>query len=108
MRITIPLGAAFLIVAVAGCQSAASTAPVVDQPAVVQQGTPLAVSANAAPNACAGQIVAGIASTWPWAHDSRVAFPPPPGSIALWVELFGPSVGISSVQELQDLFCSPS
>lgn len=55
---------------------------------------------------CMGQIVAGIASTWPWAHDDRVAFPPPPGAIALWIELIGPNVGISSVRDLQQLFCS--
>jgi hypothetical protein len=34
-----------------------------------------------------------------------MAFPPPPGAIALWLELFGPSIGISSVRELQLLFC---
>ncbi len=57
--------------------------------------------------ACNGQIVRGIASTWPWAHNDKIAFPPPPGSIALWVELFGEAVGISSVHELQLLFCGP-
>jgi hypothetical protein len=56
-------------------------------------------------NRCYGAIAAGIASTWPWAHDGQMAFPPPPGSLALWVELFGPSIGISSVRELQLLFC---
>jgi hypothetical protein len=34
-----------------------------------------------------------------------MAFTPPPGAIALWLELFGPSIGISSVRELQLLFC---
>jgi hypothetical protein len=56
-------------------------------------------------NQCYGAIASGIAATWPWAHDGQVAFPPPPGSLALWVELFGPEVGISSVRELQILFC---
>jgi hypothetical protein len=56
-------------------------------------------------NQCYGAIVRGIAATWPWAHDGQVAFPPPPGSLALWVELFGPELGISSVRELQILFC---
>jgi len=34
-----------------------------------------------------------------------MAFPPPPGAIALWVDLFGPFVGVSSVRDLQILFC---
>ena len=55
---------------------------------------------------CAGQVVAGIAATWPWAHNDKVAFPPPPGAIALWVREFGPDVGVSSVRQLQLLFCS--
>jgi len=56
-------------------------------------------------HACYGQITAGIASTWPWAHDGKSAFPPAPGGIALWLEEFGPLVGVSSVRELQVLFC---
>ena len=56
-------------------------------------------------NQCYGQIVAGIASTWPWAHDDRVAFQPPPGAVALWIKLFGPDAGVSSVRDLQVLFC---
>jgi hypothetical protein len=59
-------------------------------------------------NRCNGQIVAGIASTWPWAHNDKVAFPPPPGAIALWIQEFGPFVGVSSVRELLKLFCSPT
>ena len=55
---------------------------------------------------CKGQVVAGIAATWPWAHDGRSEFPPPPGAIALWLKEFGPDVGISSVKELQALFCA--
>jgi hypothetical protein len=56
-------------------------------------------------NHCYGAIVSGIAATWPWAHDGQMDFAPPPGAIALWVQLFGPEVGISSVRELQLLFC---
>ena len=56
-------------------------------------------------NRCYGAITSGIAATWPWAHDGQTDFPPPPGAIALWVEIFGPDVGISSVRELQLLFC---
>jgi len=56
-------------------------------------------------NQCYGAIASGIAATWPWAHDGQMAFPPPPGAIALWVDLFGPFVGVSSVRDLQILFC---
>ena len=56
-------------------------------------------------NVCYGQIVAGIAATWPWAHDGQIAFPPPPGALHLWIEIFGPGVGVSSVRDLQLLFC---
>ena len=52
-----------------------------------------------------GCAVAGIAATWPWAHNEKEAFPPPPGAIALWIQEFGPQVGISSVRQLQQLFC---
>ena len=55
---------------------------------------------------CYGQIVAGIAATWPWAHDDKAAFPPPPGALALWIQTFGPALNISSVRDLQNLFCS--
>jgi hypothetical protein len=56
-------------------------------------------------NQCYGAIASGIAATWPWAHEGQSDFPPPPGALALWVQLFGPSIGISSVRELQLLFC---
>jgi hypothetical protein len=58
-------------------------------------------------NECYGAVLSGIASTWPWAHDGRMDFAPPPGAIALWIKLFGPSVGVTSVRELQYQFCSP-
>ena len=54
---------------------------------------------------CYGQITSGIASSWPWAHDEQSTFPPPPGSLALWLQTFGPSLGISTVRDLQLLFC---
>jgi hypothetical protein len=56
--------------------------------------------------ACYGQIIAGIAATWPWAHEDRIDFAPPPGAVALWIRLFGDDLGISSVRQLQVLFCS--
>jgi len=59
-------------------------------------------------NECYGAIVASIANTWPWAHEDHASFPPPPGSIALWIETFGPFVGVSSVRDLQLLFCAPT
>lgn len=57
-------------------------------------------------NVCYGQILAGIAATWPWAHEGQVAFAPPPGAIALWLQLFGSQAGVSSVRDLQLLFCN--
>jgi hypothetical protein len=64
-------------------------------------------SASADPaNRCYGEIIAAIVATWPWAHEGQTAFAPPPGAIALWLELFGPDLGISSVRDLQLLFCS--
>jgi hypothetical protein len=54
---------------------------------------------------CYGQLVSGINTTWPWAHFDKEAFPPPPGAIALWVQLFGPDIGVNTVRELQLRFC---
>ena len=77
--------------------------------AVVLSLTASAKTASADSDAqCKGPIVAGIAATWPWAHDGKSAFPPPPGAIALWLQAFGPGVGVSSIKELQALFCSPT
>jgi pimeloyl-ACP methyl ester carboxylesterase len=56
-------------------------------------------------NRCYGAIVSGIATTWPWAHNNKEAFPPPPGALPLWIQEFGPDVGVSSVRDLQVLFC---
>ena len=66
----------------------------------------LAGTASAEPdNQCYGEIASGISTTWPWAHFDKEAFPPPPGALALYVQLFGPSIGVDSVRELQLLFC---
>lgn len=54
---------------------------------------------------CYGQLVSRINATWPWAHFDKDAFPPPPGAIALWAQLFGPDIGVNSVRELQLRFC---
>lgn len=64
------------------------------------------VASNGPSNQCYGAVLSGIASTWPWAHDGRMDFEPPPGAIALWIKLFGPAVGVTSVRELQFHFCS--
>jgi len=63
-------------------------------------------AANGPSNRCYGEIVAGIASTWPWAHNDKVDFAPPPGSVALWIKIFGEQVGVSSVRQLQVRFCT--
>jgi hypothetical protein len=69
-------------------------------------GGALAGPASAEPdNRCYDQIVSGINTTWPWAHFDKEAFPPPPGAIALWVQLFGPDIGADSVRGLQLAFC---
>jgi hypothetical protein len=63
-------------------------------------------SADPSPNACYGQVIAGISATWPWAHEGQMDFAPPPGAIALWLDLFGSEAGVSSVHDLQLLFCT--
>jgi hypothetical protein len=73
------------------------------QPTAVRAAQPAAPGPDAR---CYGQIIAGIARTWPWAHDAKVAFQPPPGAIALWIQEFGPSAGVTSVRQLQVMFCS--
>ena len=69
-------------------------------------GAPPAGPPSAKPDKqCYGELVSGINTTWPWAHFDKEAFPPPPGAIALWVQLFGPDFGVNSVRELQLRFC---
>ena len=100
MRVRVTLTIAALALSVAACQDLAGPVPaddtVIQAPQAQQTGPD---------NRCYGQISSFIASTWPWAHNDKVAFPPPKGSLALWVETFGPFLGISSVRELQLLFC---
>jgi hypothetical protein len=72
----------------------------------VSVSTKPAAAAEPPSQACYGQIIAGISSTWPWAHDGRQDFAPPPGAIALWLSIFGEELGISSVRDLQLLFCA--
>jgi hypothetical protein len=102
MSIGTTLGIATLVLVVASCRNPVAPATQDVGPAfaaVAQQQT-------GPSNECYGAIVSGIASTWPWAHDDKAAFSPSPGSMALWIETFGPLVGVSSVRELQILFCS--
>lgn len=100
------VASAFVIGALAlsliGCRSNV----VGPEPPAARTAPAFAVVPTGPSNVCMGQIVAGIAATWPWAHDENVAFAPPPGSIALWIQIFGPDLGISSVRDLQLLFCT--
>jgi hypothetical protein len=74
---------------------------------VIAASAAVARDAAAKPsNRCYGEIIAGVSATWPWAHEGQTDFAPPPGAIALWLELFGPDAGVSSVRDLQLLFCS--
>jgi hypothetical protein len=67
-------------------------------------------------NQCYGSIVLGIARTWPWTTDGWIEWPwtyqygtdyaPPAGSVELWIETYGDEYGITSVRQLQRLFCS--
>lgn len=63
--------------------------------------------ATASADSCVGDNVGkDIASTWPFAHEDRSEFPPPPGAFALWVETFGfegqPGAEIQALRE----FCN--
>ena len=70
-------------------------------------GTAVTARADNGPShKCYGQIVSGIASTWPWAHDKDQTFEPSPGSVALWIKIFGERAGIKNVRQLQLYFCS--
>ena len=67
-------------------------------------------------NQCYGSIVLGIARTWPWTNDGWITWPwsyeggpdyaPPPGSVELWIQMYGSTYGITSVRQLQLRFCS--
>jgi hypothetical protein len=66
-------------------------------------------------NQCYGSIVLGIARTWPWTTDGWIEWPwtyqydaeyaPPAGSVELWIDTYGDDYGITSVRQLQRLFC---
>jgi hypothetical protein len=88
-------------------QQCSHTVPIAAKQIRTGTGAALAGPASAEPdNRCYGQLVSGINTTWPWAHFDKEAFPPPPGAIALWVQLFGPDIGVDSVRELQLRFCA--
>ena len=67
-------------------------------------------------NQCYGSIVLGIARTWPWTNDGWITWPwsyeggpdyaPPAGSVELWIQMYGSDYGITSVRQLQRIFCS--
>ena len=103
MRIRTALGVVTVALLVAGCQDVIAPQPAdVITPAFALSSADQQTGPS---NTCYGQIASGIASTWPWAHNEKVAFPPPPGALALWLETFGPGLGISTVRDLQELFC---
>jgi hypothetical protein len=66
-------------------------------------------------NQCYGSIILGIARTWPWTTDGWIEWPwtyqydadyaPPAGSVKLWIDTYGDEYGITSVRQLQRLFC---
>lgn len=62
--------------------------------------------ATGAANRCRGDSLSGFATTWPWSHEDKRAYAPPPGSIAIWLKVLGPSIGVSTVRELQAYYCS--
>lgn len=100
MRSRLAFGVILATLTVAACQD-----PVA--PAVTDEAGPAFAAVQTGPdNRCYGEIIAGISRTWPFAHDDHMSFAPPKGAIAFWVELFGPAAGISSVRELQILFCT--
>jgi len=96
-------GVVMLSIAVAARADAQTQGSTAATPTASQSNAPAQTGPS---NQCYGAIISGIASTWPWAHNDQTAFPPPPGAIALWLRLFGPLVGVSSVHELQLLFCA--
>lgn len=99
-----------LAVAISGCERL-STDPISEhsQPtrAMTAMGTPQHDAiAKGSDNRCRGDSLSGIATTWPWAHEDKSDYAPPPGSIAIWLEVLGPGIGVSSVRELQAYYCS--
>ena len=94
MKIRATLTVAAMALFLTACQDLAGPAPVDDTEIQAPQA-----QETGPDNVCRGQIISGIASTWPWARN-HASFPPPPGSLALFVELTG-----LTVQELQALFC---
>lgn len=93
---------ALLVATLAACQDV--TAP--EQPAAEPE-IEVMTALQGPSNLCYGEIVSGISSTWPFAHLDHSSFAPPRGAIAKWIDEFGAGAGISSVRELQVLFCTP-
>lgn len=99
-----------LAVAISGCERL-PTDPITEhsQPARAMTATAGArhdAIATGPANRCRGDSLSGIATTWPWAHEDKSAYAPPPGSIAIWLKVLGPSIGVSTVRELQAYYCS--
>lgn len=96
MRPRLSLASAGIALLVAGCQN-----PMAPQSADDRRFPPSVNLQTGPANVCKGEVISSIASTWPW-PETHEAFPPPPGSVALWLKLFG---GGSSVRELHEELC---
>lgn len=67
--------------------------------------TGLAVGSGSVSAGCHGDIVGDIASTWPFAHEDRDEFSPPPGAIALYTEVLTPFDNPGQLNEDIKEFC---
>ena len=108
MRIRNIASAIAVLVTLTACDTL-PTAPT-NQPSARTLSASRAASRDAAPPAstaaCKGATVEDIARKWPWAHSGKSDFfAPPPGGMALWIQLQGEDIGVSSVSALQDYFC---
>lgn len=73
---------------------------------VVAAATIAVGSGTASADACHGEIVGDIASTWPFAHEGMEDFTPPPGALALWNQLFTPFDNPGELNRDIQAFCS--
>ena len=81
---------------ITACGETPTEAPTeMDVPPVAMNET----SEAAMHNRCYGAI---IAATWTYAAD-RESFPPPPGALAKWIDLF--LAGEATARDVQQLFC---
>jgi len=99
-----------LAVAISGCERM-PTDPISEHSQPTRAMTAMAgprhdAIATGQANRCRGDTLSSFATTWPWSHENKRAYAPPPGSIAIWLKVLGPSIGVSTVRELQAYYCS--